>query len=150
YHRDLHAPADVLTAPGADRGAGPPAHHQGHAATGQVRQHRLVLGDLERTVRGEQRGGGRQDDLLGPGADVSDRGGLGGGRERRVVVLTEREHVQAHLLGELGLLGDRAQALLLAGDPARGGIGGDVGDAEDSELHGGVLLGWGVAGTARR
>src|SRR5699024_7502701 len=57
---------------------------------------------------------------------------------------------QAHLLGELGLLDDRAQALLLAGDPARGGIGGDVGDAEDSELHGGVLLGWGVAGTARR
>jgi hypothetical protein len=46
------------------------------------------------------------------------------------VVLADGEHVQAHLLGELGLLQQVAHPLL------RGDAGGEVGEGGKSEFHG--------------
>src|SRR5699024_9181972 len=135
--RDLDALADVLPEPGIDRAGVAAAHHQVHAAAGEVLQHRVVLGDLHRVVGGDERGCGREDDVLRLRADVREGGGGGWGDERRVVVLADREDVQAHLLGELGLLDHGRQALVLGGNLPGRGIRGDVGDGEDSELHGG-------------
>ena len=55
--------------------------------------------------------------------------------ERRVVVLPGGEDVQADLLGLQGDLHRVADALALGGGAAGGGVGGDVPDGEDAELH---------------
>src|SRR5699024_6893307 len=55
--------------------------------------------------------------------------------ERRVVVLTGGEDVQAHILGLLGDGHHGLDPLVLGGHAAGRGVGRDVPDGEDSELH---------------
>jgi hypothetical protein len=114
----------------------PRPHHEVDAAVREVLEHRVVLGDLHRVVRGDQRGRGREDEVLRLRPDVREGRGGGRGDEGRVVVLADREDVQAHLLGELRLLDHELEPLVLGGHAPRGGVRRDVGDGEDSELHG--------------
>jgi hypothetical protein len=51
------------------------------------------------------------------------------------VVLAGREDVEPDLLGLLGDGHGGLDALVLGGRPAGGGVGGDVADREDPELH---------------
>jgi hypothetical protein len=100
-----------------------------------VLQRREVLGDLHRVIGGDQRGGRRQDELVGLGRDVAQRGGGGGDHERRVVMLALGEDVESDLLG-LQRDGDhRLDALGLGGRTAGRRVGRDVADREDPELH---------------
>ena len=55
--------------------------------------------------------------------------------KRRIVVLADREHVQAHLFGLLRDLHDRVDPFGLAGHLTRDRVAGDVADREDPELH---------------
>ena len=128
--------ADVLAEPRVDRAGVAAAHHQVDPAVGQVLQHRVVLGDLHRVVGGDQRRGRGQDEPLGPRGDVAEHRRRRGRHERRVVVLAGREDVEADLLG-LQRDGDhRLDPLVLGRRPAGGGVGRDVADGEDPELHG--------------
>src|ERR1700712_3359048 len=98
-------------------------------------QHREVLGDLYRVVRGDQRGGGGEDDPLGLCRDVGQRGGGGGREERPVVVLADGVDIHADFLD---LFRDRHRGLdplLLRGRAAGGGVRSDVADAEYADLH---------------
>jgi hypothetical protein len=134
--RQRDAVADVLAEPRVDRAGVASAEHQVHATVGEVLQRRVVLGDPHRVGRGDQRRRGRQDDPLGLRRDVGEHRGGGRGDEGRVVVLAPGEDVEADLLG---LLGDRhrgREPLVLGRGAARRGVGGDVADAEDAELHG--------------
>jgi hypothetical protein len=98
-------------------------------------EHRVVLGDLHRVVRRDQRRGGREDDPLGPGGDVAQHRGRRRRHERRVVVLAGREHVEADLLRLERHRHHRLDAIVLADGLTRGGVGRDVADREDPELH---------------
>jgi hypothetical protein len=99
--RERQALADVLAEPGVDGPRVAAAHHEVHAAAGEVLQHRVVLGDLHRVVRGDERRRGRDDEALGLRGDVGERRRGRRRPERRVVVLAEREDVEAHLFGVL-------------------------------------------------
>jgi hypothetical protein len=126
---------DLLTEPGVDRGGVATAQHQVHAALREVLEHRVLLGDADRIVgrdQGRRRG---QDQPLGGGGDVGEQRRRRGGEEGRVVVLADREHVEADLLGLLRDLHDRVDPLGLAGGLPRDRVSGDVADREDSELH---------------
>src|SRR5674476_964052 len=98
-------------------------------------EHRVVLGDLHRVVGRYQGRRGGQDDPLGAGGDVAQQGGRGRGHERRVVVLSGREDVQADLLRLERDRDHRLDALVLGGRAAGGGVGGDIPHGEDTELH---------------
>ena len=133
--RELDGVADVLPEPGVDRAHVAATEHQVHASAREVLEHRVVLGDLHRVVGGDERHGRGQDDALGARGDVAQHRGRRRGHERRVVVLAGGEHVEAELL-RLEREGDhRLDALVLRGGRAGGGVGGDVTDAEDAELH---------------
>jgi hypothetical protein len=134
-HSEREPVADVLAEPGVDRSGVAAAHHQIHPAVGQVLQHGVVLGDLDRIIGGDQGGRGGQDDLARPGRDVAEQRRRRRRHERRVVVLAGREHVQPHLLG-LECDGDHGLDPLGFGRGASvGGIRRHVADGEDSELH---------------
>jgi len=98
-------------------------------------EHRVVLGDLHRIVGRDQGRRSREDQPLGPRGDVAEHRGGGGRHERRVVVLAGGEHVQTDLLGLEGNGDHRLDPLGLAWRATGGGIGSDVADAEDPELH---------------
>jgi hypothetical protein len=94
-----------------------------------------VLSDLHRVIGRDQRGGCRQDQALGLRRDVPEQRGRRRRNERRVVVLTGREHVQADFLD---LLRDRHggfDPLGLGRRPAGRRIRRHVTDSEDPELH---------------
>jgi hypothetical protein len=95
--RQRDAVADVLPEPRVHRPGVAAAHHQVDSAVGQMLEHRVVLGDLDRVVGGDQRGRRGQDQPFGAGSDVAKHGGRRGRHERRVVVRAGREHVQADL-----------------------------------------------------
>ncbi len=90
--------AQVLPEPRVDRTHVPAAHHQVDPAIGQVLEHRVVLGDLDRVVGRDQRRRGRELQALGLRGDVAQQRGGRGGDERDVVVLAGREDVEADLL----------------------------------------------------
>lgn len=99
-------------------------------------QHREVLGDLHRVVRGDQRGRGGQLQGAGDTREVTERGRRRRGEERRVVVLAEGEDVETDLLGVPGDGQDVLNALRLGRGGAGRRVRRDVADREDSELHG--------------
>ncbi len=133
--RQRDALADVLAEPGVDGTGIAASQHQVDPAVRQVLQHRVVLGDLHRVVGGDQGGRGGEDDPLGPGGDEAEQRGGRGRVDRRGVVLAGREHVQADLLGLLRDR-DRGPDPLVLGRGASGRrVGGDVPDAEDTQLH---------------
>ena len=139
-HRQRDALADVLAEPGID-GAGVAApEREVDAAAGDVLQHRVVLGDLHRVVRGDQRRRGGELQALRAAGQVAERRRRRGRHERRVVVLAEGEDVEADLLGLLRDAQDGLETLGLGGGEARRRVGGDVADREDTELHGPALL----------
>ena len=126
---------DVLAEPRVDRAHVAAAHHQVDPAAGEMLEHRVVLGDLHRVVRGDQGRGRRQDEPLRLRRDVAEHRGGGGGDERRIVVLAGREHVEADLLRLEGDGDHGLDALFLARRSTGDGIGRDIADREDSELH---------------
>lgn len=127
--------ADVLSEPGVDRSGVAAAHHQVHPPVGQVLEHREVFGDLHRVVGGDQRGRGGEDEPAGLRGDVAEHGGRRGRDERRVVVLAGREDVEADLFGLERDRDHRLDPLVFGRCPAGGGVGGEVADGEDAELH---------------
>ena len=129
------AVADVLAEPGIDRAGVAAAHHQVDPPVGEVLQHRVVLGDLDRVVGGDQGRRGGQDDLAGLRGDVAQQRGRRRRHERGIVVLAGGEDVQADLLGLERDGHHGLDPLGLAGRAAGGGIGGHITDGEDSELH---------------
>jgi hypothetical protein len=133
--RQRKAVADVLAEPRVDRSGVPAAEHEVHAALGQVLEHRVLLGDADRVVRGDQRGRRREDDPLGERREVGQQRRRRGREERRVVVLADGEHVQADLLSLDRDLGDRIDPLRLAGRDVRDRVASDVADREHTELH---------------
>ncbi|NYG36265.1 hypothetical protein BJY28_000734 [Janibacter alkaliphilus] len=139
-HGELDAVADVLAEPRVDRAGVAATQDEVDPAVGEVLGVGVVLGQAHRVVGRDERGRGGEDDPLGLRGQVGQQDRrVGGGGEGRVVVLAGGEDVQADLLG---LLGDRhggLDPLVLAGRPAGGGVGGQVADAEDAELHDRVL-----------
>jgi hypothetical protein len=127
--------ADVLPEPGIDGNGVAAPEHQFGAAAGEMLQHRVVLGDLDRVVGRDQRDGGAEDDPLGQRSDVRQERRRRRRDERRVVVLADREHVEADLVGATGDLPDRLDPLGLARRGAGHRVSRDVADGEDSELH---------------
>src|SRR5690606_29351481 len=109
--------------------------HEVHAALGQVLEHRVLLGDADRVVRGEEGGRGGQDEPLGQGGDVGRPRGGRGGEERRDAVFADAEDVHADLFGLAGDLDDRVDPFRFGGRLAGDGVARDVADREDSELH---------------
>ena len=133
---------DVLAKPGIHRRRIATAEHQIHAALRQMLQHRVVLRDLDRVVRRHQRHRCAEDDPLRQRGDVRQQGGWRGRDEGRVVMLADREYVQAHLVRLTRDTDDRLDPLCLARGAAGDRIPGDVADREDSELHLYVLTKW--------
>ena len=127
--------AQVLSEPRVDRAHVPAAHHQVDPAVGQVLEHRVVLGDLDRVVGRDQRRRGRELQALGLRGDVAEQRGRGGGDERHVVVLAGREDVEADLL-RLERHGHHDPDALFLADRVPGGrVGRDVAHREYAELH---------------
>jgi len=127
--------ADVLAEPRVDGARIAAAHHEVDPTVGDMLEHREVLRDLDRIVGRDQRRRGRQDESLRLRGDVAEHRRGRRRHEWRIVVLPGREHVQTDFLGlerqsdhPLDPLGFRRRA---AGD----GIGGDITDREDPELH---------------
>lgn len=133
--REGDALPDVLAEPGVDGAGVAAAEHEVDAAVRQMLEHREVLGDLHRVVGRDEGGGGGEDEPVGAGGDPAEHGGGRGGDERRVVVLAGGEDVQADLLGLQGDGGHRLDAVVLARRGAVGGVGGDITDRENAELH---------------
>ena len=100
--REGQSLADVLAEPRVDRAGVAAAEHEVGAAARHVLEHREVLGDLHRVVRGDEGRRGREDEPLGLRGDVRERRRGRGRPERRVVVLAQREDVESDLLGVLG------------------------------------------------
>ena len=75
------------------------------------------------------------DDVLRRAREVAEHRRGGRGDERRVVVLAGGEDVEAGLVGVLGDREDGADALGVVRGAAGRGVGGDVADGEDPELH---------------
>ena len=142
--REGQALADVFAEPGVDGTGVAAAHHEVHAPAGEVLQHGVVFGDLDRVVGRDEGRRGRDDEALGLRGDVGERRRGRRRPERRVVVLAEREDVEADLFGVLRDLDRRPNALGFARGVARDGVLRDVADRHDAELHllrrcGGVL-----------
>jgi hypothetical protein len=133
--REVDAVADVLAEPRIDGTGIAAAHHQVNPATRQVLQHRVVLGDLHRIIRGDQRRRRRQLQPAGLRRDVCQRRRRRRGEEGRIVVLAEREDVQTHLLRLLRDGDHCLDPLRLSGRAAVRGVSSDVADREDAELH---------------
>ena len=93
--RQRDALADVLAEPGVDGAGVAAAQREVDAAAGEVLQHRVVLGDLHRVVRGDQRRRRGQLQALRAAGQVAERRRGRGRHERRVVVLAEGEDVEA-------------------------------------------------------
>ena len=133
--RERDRVAQVLAEPRVDRPHVAAAHHQVDPAVGQVLEHRVVLGDLDRVVGRDQRRRGRELQALGPGGDVAEQRGRGGWHERHVVVLAGREDVEADLL-RLERHGHHDPDALFLADRVPGGrVGRDVAHREYAELH---------------
>ena len=98
-------------------------------------KHREILGDLHRIVRGDQRGRRGQDDPFGPRRDEGEQGRRRGGHERRVVVLAGGEDVKADFLRLRCDGRHHLQSSLLGGRLSGDGIGLDITDGENAELH---------------
>ena len=127
--------AEVLAEPRVDRAHVAATHHQVDPAVGQVLEHRVVLGDLDRVVGRDQGRRRREDQAIRLRGDVAEHRGGGGRHEGRVVVLAGGEHVQPDLLG-LERDGDhRLDPRFLARCRPGGWVGGDIADREDPELH---------------
>ncbi len=98
------------------------------------------LKDAYGVLRAEDGHGAREPDPLGPGGDRRQHDGRCGDEKVRPVVLADREHVEADLIGQLGLLEQLAHALL------RRYAGGEVGEGGESEFH----IGSRIAGSCLR
>ena len=92
---------DVLAEPRIDRHGVAAADHEVESTLRHVLEHGVVLGDLHRVVGRHERHRGAQDDLLRERGDVAEQGGRGDRDERRVVMLAEREDVEADLVRSL-------------------------------------------------
>ena len=134
--RQRDALADVLAEPRVNGDGVAATHHEVEPALRHVLEHGVVLGELHRVVRGDQGHRGAQRDLLRQRRDVREQRRRRRRHERGIVVLAEREHVEADLVGSLCDADEVADALRFALRVAGGGVGGDVADAEDAELHG--------------
>ena len=133
--RERDRVAQVLAEPRVDRAHVPATHHQVDPAVGQVLEHRVVLGDLDRVVGRDQRRRGREQQALRLGRDEAEQGGRGRGDERHVVVLAGGEDVEADLF-RLARHGHHdPDALFLADRLTRQWVGRDVAHREDAELH---------------
>ena len=137
--RERDAVADVLAEPRVDRAGVPAAHHQVHATAREMLEVGVVLRDLHRVVGGDQRRGGRQDDPARLRRHVAHERGRGRGDERRVVMLAGREHVEPELLRGQGERHHLLDPLVLADRVTGERVDGHVADAEDSELHAGIV-----------
>ena len=89
-----------------------------------------VLEDADRVVGAEHGDRAREADPLGPGGDRGQHDRRRGDEEVGAVVLADGEHVEAELVGQLGLLEQVAHPLL------RADAGGEVGEGGESEFHG--------------
>lgn len=105
------------------------------AAVGQVLQHREVLGDLHRIVRGDERRRGRQMQCRGLRGDPAEHRGRRGRHEGRVVVLTGREDVESGSSAASAIFVIAVMRSCSVGMPTRGGVARHVADGEDAELH---------------
>jgi hypothetical protein len=132
---ECDAVADVLAEPRVDRDRVAPTDHQVESPVSDVLEHRVLLGKLDRVIRGDQRHGRAQDDPLRVRCDEREQGRRGGRHERRVVVLSEGEHVEADLVGATCDPDDVPDPLGLALRVTRHRVRGDVADGEDAELH---------------
>lgn len=139
--RERDALADVLTEPGVDGAGVPASHHEVDATVRHVLEHGVVLGDLHRVVRRDERRRSRQDEGFCRAGDAGEGRRGRGGEEGRVVVLSEGEDVEAGLFGVLRHDEDVGDALGFGGGASGRRVGGEVGDAHDSELHRGSFVG---------
>ena len=134
--RERDAVADVLAEPRVDRAGVAAAQHEVDAAVGQVLEHRVVLGDLHRVVRGDQRRRGRE---LQPSSSAprcsrawwsATRARTAGCGARRVAKTSRPTSSAFCAIATIALIRSR-----LGRRAAGGRVGGDVADGEDSELH---------------
>ena len=123
---------------GLDEGAA--ADHDLGAAVGEGVEGGELLEDADRVVGGEDGDGAGQADAGGAGGGAGEGDGRGGGGVVGAVVLAEAEDVEAELVGEGDLLDEVAQALRRADRAAGGGVGADVGEGVEAELHPGSFL----------
>ena len=72
--RQLDAVTNIFAEPRVDRAGVAAAHHEVGAAVGEVLQHRVVLGDLHRVVRGDKGCARTEDQLRRLRRDVRERG----------------------------------------------------------------------------
>ena len=126
---------DVLTEPRVDRTHVAAAHHQVDPTAGEMLEHRVVLGDLDRIVRRDQRRRGRQHQSLCLCRDIAEHCRRGGGHEGRVVVLAGGEDVETDLFGLERDGHHDLDALGLAHSVTGCWVGRHVTDCEDPELH---------------
>ena len=132
--RQRQALPDVLAEPRVDRRGVAAPQHQVHPPLGQVLQHRVLLRDTDRVVRGDQVVAVVTISFLVVAA-MNASSVVGRGREeRRVVVLADREHVQPDFLGLLRDPYDRVNPVGLASRVPRHRIPGDVADGKDPEI----------------
>ena len=114
--------ADVLAEPRVDGAGVAAAHDQADATVGEVLRVRVVFGDAHGIGRGDERGRRREFELLRLCGDVGQQDRRVRRRhEGRVVVLPGGEDVESDLLGLLGDLDGRLDALVLAGGAAGDG-----------------------------
>jgi hypothetical protein len=95
--RQLQPVADVLAEPRVHRSGVAAAEHQIDPSVGEVLQHRVVLGDLDRVIRRDQRHRRAQDDPVRQRGDVRQQRRGRRREERRVVVLADREYVESNV-----------------------------------------------------
>ena len=88
-----------------------------------------LLEDPHRIVGGEHGHGAREPDLLGHGGDRRQCRGWGGDEVVGTVVLSDREELQAELVGEFGFLEEIVHPLLGADAWVQ------VGEGDESEIH---------------
>ena len=130
---------DVLTEPRVHRAGVAAAEHHVHPSAGEVLEHRVVLGELDRVVGGDVSDAGGELQRRGLRREVGQQRGRRRVPEPQVVMLADREDVEPDLFG-MERDGQRVLDLLgLAQRAAGRGVFCDVAHGKDPELHGGHL-----------